>query len=221
MIRLHNISKIYLIGKEKFYALRSVDLEIRQGEFVVICGASGSGKSTLLNIMGCMDSSSEGAVFLGEDNVSTISDEMRARVRNEKVGFVLQDFALINDQTVLYNVMLPLLLSKQPYRTVRAKAKATLALVGLSGQEKKKVNQLSGGQCQRVAIARAIVNDPQIILADEPTGQLDSQTGIQIMNILKDLNEKGITIVVVTHDPKVAAYASRQILLSDGQVVKG
>ena len=219
MIRLHNISKIYLIGKEKFYALRNVDLEIRQGEFVVICGASGSGKSTLLNIIGCMESSSEGTVFLGEDNVSTISDEARACVRNEKVGFVLQDFALVNDQTVLYNVMLPLLLSKRPYRTIRAKAKATLALVGLSDQEKKKVNQLSGGQRQRVAIARAMVNDPQIILADEPTGQLDSQTGLQIMNILKELNEKGITVVVVTHDSKVAAYASRQILLSDGQIV--
>lgn len=219
MIQLQNISKIYPVGKEKFYALRDIDLDIRQGEFVAIRGASGSGKSTLLNIIGCMDNSSDGTYLLEEKDIGSLSDEAKSAVRNAKVGFVLQDFALINDQTVLYNVMLPLLLSKRPYSTIRAKAKDALALVGLSDQERKKASQLSGGQRQRVAIARAIVNEPAMILADEPTGQLDSQTGIQIMEILKGLNQQGITVLVVTHDSTVAAYATRQIHLSDGQIV--
>lgn len=219
MIQLQHISKIYPVGKDQFYALRDVDLEIKQGEFVAVRGASGSGKSTLLNIIGCMDNCSEGTYLLDGKDVGSLYDEAKSAVRNAKVGFVLQDFALINDQTVLYNVMLPLLLSKRPYSTIRSKAKEALALVGLSDQEKKKANQLSGGQRQRVAIARAIVNDPVIILADEPTGQLDSQTGIQIMEILKNLNQQGITVLVVTHDSTVAAYATRQIHLSDGQIV--
>lgn len=219
MIDLKNISKIYPIGKEKFYALGGVDLHINKGEFVAICGASGSGKTTLLNIIGCLDTPSAGTYTLEDVDVATLSNEKQSQIRNEKVGFVLQDFALIESQTVLYNVMLPLLLSKTPYKLIRKKAMDALALVGVADQANKKANRLSGGQRQRVAIARAMVNDPAIILADEPTGQLDSQTGGQILEILKSLNAQGITVLVVTHDEKVAACAERKITLSDGKII--
>ena len=219
MIKLANISKIYPVGKEKFYALNDVTLHIDKGEFVAICGASGSGKSTLLNIIGCLDTPSEGTYTLEGVDVATLSNENQSQIRNEKVGFVLQDFALIESQTVLYNVMLPLLLSKTPYKLIRKKAMAALELVGVADQANKKANRLSGGQRQRVAIARAMVNDPAIILADEPTGQLDSKTGGQIMEILKSLNAQGITVLVVTHDEKVAACAERKITLSDGKIL--
>ena len=220
MIKLANISKIYPVGKEKFYALNDVTLHIDKGEFVAICGASGSGKSTLLNIIGCLDTPSEGTYTLEGVDVATLSNEKQSQIRNEKVGFVLQDFALIESQTVLYNVMLPLLLSKTPYKLIRKKAMAALELVGVADQANKKANRLSGGQRQRVAIARAMVNDPAIILADEPTGQLDSKTGEQIMEILKSLNAQGITVLAVTHDEKVASYASRRIVLSDGKIIE-
>ena len=220
MIKLEQVSKIYPIGKDDFFALDHVDLQIEKGEFVAICGASGSGKSTLLNIIGCLDDCSEGSYLLDGVDVEKMSDEKKSAVRNDKVGFVFQDFALINNQSVLYNVMLPLLLSKKtPWSQVKSRAKAALEQVGLADQARKKANQLSGGQRQRVAIARAIVNEPSIILADEPTGQLDSQTGIQIMELLRSLNEKGITVLVVTHDEKVSAYAKRIITVSDGRIV--
>ncbi|MBP3304852.1 MAG: ABC transporter ATP-binding protein [Oscillospiraceae bacterium] len=220
MINLEQVSKIYPIGKENFYALDHVDLHIDRGEFVAIRGASGSGKSTMLNIIGCLDDCSEGSYYLDGVDVEKMSDGKKSAVRNAKVGFVFQDFALINNQTVLYNVMLPLLLNRTtPFSKVKPKAKAALEMVGLTDQAKKKANQLSGGQRQRVAIARAIVNDPGIILADEPTGQLDSQTGIQIMELLKSLNEQGITVLVVTHDDKVSAYAKRIITVSDGRIL--
>lgn len=219
MIDLQDISKIYPVGKEKFYALKDVSLHIDRGAFVAICGASGSGKSTLLNIIGCLDTPSQGDYTLEGVSVGELTDEKLSQIRNKKVGFVLQDFALINTQSVLYNVMLPLLLSKAPYSSIRKKAKEALQLLGVADQAGKKVNQLSGGQRQRVAIARAMVNKPGVILADEPTGQLDSKTGMQIMQILKDLNEQGITVVVVTHDEKVAAYASQKIIMSDGKIV--
>lgn len=222
MIKLENVSKIYPMGEFDFYALDNVTLHIEKGEFAAIRGASGSGKSTLLNIIGCLDDSSEGECFLDGVAVGKMSDEKKANIRNEKVGFVLQDFALINNQSVLYNVMLPLLLNKSTlYSKVRPKAKAALERVGLADHAKKKANQLSGGERQRVAIARAIVNEPAILLADEPTGQLDTQTGMQIMEILKELNAQGITVVVVTHDEKVAAYAGRTITVSDGKIVEG
>lgn len=220
MIDLQHISKIYPVGKQNFYALDDVSLHIEKGEFVAICGASGSGKTTLLNIMGCLDTPSQGTYCLGGENVSRLSDEKLSHIRNAQVGFVLQDFALINDQSVLYNVMLPLLLSKAPYYTIRKRAKQALQMVGVLDQAGKKANRLSGGQRQRVAIARAIVNNPDILLADEPTGQLDSQTGRQIMALLQELNEKGITVVVVTHDEKVAACASRKIVMCDGKVIE-
>jgi putative ABC transport system ATP-binding protein len=218
MIDLQHISKVYPVGKEKFYALRDVNLHIQAGEFVAICGASGSGKSTLLNIVGCLDTPSEGTYFLEGEDVASLSSERQAAIRNEKIGFVLQDFALIDNESVLYNVMLPLLLSKTPLSDIKRRAYEVLGLVGIADQAKKKANNLSGGQRQRVAIARAIVNMPSIILADEPTGQLDSQTGIQIMEILKVLNQQGITVLLVTHDEQVAAYATRRIVVVDGNI---
>lgn len=219
MIELKNISKIYKVAKEDFYALRDVNLHIGAGEFVAIQGASGSGKTTLLNVIGCMDTASEGTYCLDGEDVSVFSDEKVSRIRNEGIGFVLQDFALINRQTVLYNVMLPALLSKMPYRRIKGMAMDALEQVGLSVQATKRVNQLSGGQRQRVAIARALINHPTLILADEPTGQLDSETGKQIMELLMAQNQKGITVIVVTHDATVAAYTDRIITISDGQIL--
>ena len=218
MIELKSISKIYRVGKSDFYALDDVSVTIGAGEFVAIQGASGSGKTTLLNIIGCLDNSSSGSyVFCGED-ISNMTDEEKSVIRNEKIGFVLQDFALIESQSVLYNVMLPLLLGKVPYRKIRPKAINMLEKVGILDQAKKNVNQLSGGQRQRVAIARAMVNDPMLILADEPTGQLDSRSGIAIMELLNALNKEGTTIIMVTHDDKLSHYANRIIHLSDGRI---
>lgn len=219
MIELKNISKIYKVAKEDFYALRNVNLHIGAGEFVAVQGASGSGKTTLLNIIGCMDTASEGTYCLDGEDVSGFSDEKASQIRNQRIGFVLQDFALINRQTVLYNVMLPALLGKTPYRRIKGMAIDVLEQVGLSDQATKKVNQLSGGQRQRVAIARALINRPALLLADEPTGQLDSETGKQIMELLMAQNRKGITVIVVTHDATVAAYTDRIITVSDGQIL--
>lgn len=219
MIELKNISKAFPVGKEKFYALKNVDLHVEKGEFVAVCGASGSGKTTLLNIIGCMDNSSSGTYLLDEMDVSTLSDSKCSEIRNSKIGFVLQDFGLVNDRTALFNVMLPLLLGKTPYHKIHRKALHALKSVGLGELANKKVNLLSGGERQRVAIARAIVNEPEILLADEPTGQLDSQTGKQIMEKLCDLNQKGVTILMVTHDPQIAAYADRVVTVADGMLV--
>lgn len=219
MIELNNISKIYKIGINKFYALNDLSLKINDGDFIAITGASGSGKTTLLNIIGCLDTASEGKYLLDGNDISEMNDEKKAKIRNNKIGFVLQDFALINKQTVKYNVMLPLLFSKVPYKELSDRTDLALEKVGIANQTFKKANQLSGGQKQRVAIARAIVNSPSIILADEPTGQLDSKTGIQIMEVLKSLNDEGITVIVVTHDSNVASYAKRQIVLSDGKII--
>ena len=219
MIELSNVSKIYKIGINNFYALNNLSLKINDGDFVAVTGASGSGKTTLLNIIGCLDTMSEGEYLLDESDVTKMSDEKKAKLRNGKIGFVLQDFALIGKQTVKYNVMLPLLFSKVPNKELSDRTDMALEKVGIANQIFKKANQLSGGQKQRVAIARAIVNSPSIILADEPTGQLDSKTGIQIMEVLKSLNDDGITVIIVTHDANVASYAKRQIVLSDGKIV--
>ena len=219
MITLQNISKIYKTGKEDFYALRDVSLTVEKGDFLAIRGASGSGKTTLLNMIGCMDRCSEGTYLLEGKSVKLLSDEELSRIRNEKIGFVLQDFGLINQQTVLYNVMLPALFSKLSLGDARKKAMDALKQVGLSDQLKKRVNQLSGGQRQRVAIARAIIMNPSILLADEPTGQLDSETGKQIMDLLSALNEQGITIILVTHDAAVASYAKRVVTVADGKLI--
>ena len=219
MIELKNIRKIYKTGETEFSALDNVSLSIKQGDFIAIQGASGSGKTTLLNILGCLDTFDDGQYTLHGKDVSKMNDEMKAAVRNKEIGFVLQDFALINTETVEFNVKLPLLFSKVPFNKISRKAAKALSVVGLSDQSKKLANQLSGGQRQRVAIARAIVNSPSIILADEPTGQLDSATGRQIMELLTTLNQNGATIIMVTHDDNVAKYASRRILLSDGKIV--
>lgn len=216
MIDLVQISKIYTVGKEAFYALKEVDLHVATGEFLAVRGTSGSGKTTLLNIIGCLDSFNQGKYTLDGVDMVSLSKEHQAALRNKKFGFILQDFALINDQTVLFNVMLPLLLGKTPFSQIKRKAQQALNAVGILDQAKKKVNQLSGGQRQRVAIARAIVNSPEVILADEPTGQLDSETGKQIMTLLKSLNECGTTVIVVTHDSSIAAYANRIVRVSDG-----
>ena len=219
MIELTNISKKYTVGENDFFALNDVSLKVEKGEFVSICGASGSGKTTLLNIIGTIDECTDGTYLFDDKNVSKMNDGKRAKLRNEQIGFVLQDFALINSQTVLYNVMLPMLLGKTKYRDIKGKAMKALQSVGIADQAQKKANQLSGGQRQRVAIARALVNEPRLILADEPTGQLDSETGKQIMGIFKKLNEAGITVMIVTHDKSVAECANRTVTISDGRIV--
>jgi len=218
MITLENINKIYPVGEGEFYALKDVELHIEKGDFTAILGPSGSGKSTLLNMIGCLDNSTSGSYRLDDQEITALKDGEKAKLRNQKIGFVLQDFALLNRETVYYNVMLPLLFSSVPYGKIRKKVLAALETVGLSGQEKKLANQLSGGQRQRVAIARALVNDPDLILADEPTGQLDSETGKQIMELLRELNRQGKPVIVVTHDDKVAGYCGRHFRVIDGCV---
>ena len=218
MITLENINKIYPVGEGEFYALKDVELHIEKEDFTAILGPSGSGKSTLLNIIGCLDNPTSGSYRLDEQEITALKDGEKAKLRNQKIGFVLQDFALLNRETVYYNVMLPLLFSSVPYGKIRKKVLAALETVGLSGQEKKLANQLSGGQRQRVANARALVNDPDLILADEPTGQLDSETGKQIMELLRELNRQGKTVIVVTHDDKVAGYCGRHFRVIDGCV---
>jgi len=220
MIELRNISKIYQMGEKEFYALKNVNLNIGKGDFVAVRGASGSGKTTLLNIIGCLDSHTEGTYTLDGRDIGTMNDSAKAELRSSRIGFVLQDFALINTESVYYNVALPLLFSKVPYGQIKQKVKAALATVGLADQERKLANQLSGGQRQRVAIARALVNDPGVILADEPTGQLDSKTGRQIMELLTELNRQGRTVIVVTHDAQVASYCTRQLWVRDGWVTE-
>ena len=219
MLEIKNISKFYSISGEKFAALNNVTLTFHDGDFVAIKGTSGAGKSTLLHVLGCLETFDEGEYWFDGINVSNLNDEKRARIRNEKIGVVLQDFALINQQSVLFNVMLPLYFGKGSYFKMKDAALKALDVVGLKGQAKKKANQLSGGQRQRVAIARAIVTDPSVILADEPTGALDSKTTEQIMTLLQQLNQKGITVIVVTHDDKVAAFCKQTIEISDGKVI--
>ena len=219
MIDLQHISKTYPLRNGKFYALRDVTLHVNPGEFLAIHGASGAGKSTLLNIIGCMDDFSDGRYLLEGADAGNMPDHKKSAIRNQKIGFVLQDFALVNDQTVLYNVMLPLLFGNTPFRLIRKKAAAALERVGLSQQASQRVHLLSGGEKQRVAIARAIVTDPVLLLADEPTGQLDSKTGEQIMELLCNLHEKGITILMVTHNADIAAYADRILTVKDGVLI--
>lgn len=219
MIQLKGVSKIYKIGNNPFYALRDVDLEINEGEMVAVRGRSGAGKSTLLHILGCLDTFDTGSYILDGMDVSGLKASKLAELRNAKFGFVLQDFSLINQKTALYNVMAPLLFSKVPYRSIKPKAKKALEDMGLGSQIKKEVVKMSGGQRQRVAIARALVNNPPIILADEPTGNLDSATADDIMQIFKKLHAEGKTIVIVTHDDKVASFCERVITISDGKII--
>ncbi len=222
MITLTNIHKVYNPKKaNEFEALRGVTLTIEDGEMVAIIGKSGAGKSTLLHILACIDSYESGEYRIDNTLVQKLSEKEYARIRNEKIGMVMQDFALVDDFSAIENVMLPLdfAVKKKPDR--KALAMKALQSVGMDSMAKKPVNKLSGGQKQRVAIARAIVNEPSVILADEPTGALDTKTAAEIMGVFKQLNEQGKTVIIVTHDMGVAQQCDRIIEISDGLIVKG
>lgn len=213
-----NISKVYDLGVTKIHALRNVSLNIEKGEFLAIVGKSGSGKSTLMHILGLLDSPSEGQLLLNGENVAGLSEKELSYIRNKEIGFVFQFFNLLPRTNSIDNVILPLQYSDVPRGWWRKMAKEKLELVGLSDRLYNKSNELSGGQKQRVAIARALVNDPSIIFADEPTGNLDTKTGDEIEKLLISLNEQGKTIVLVTHDTDLAKIAKRKILLVDGEI---
>jgi putative ABC transport system ATP-binding protein len=218
IIQTRQIQKTYRVGVETIRALRGVDIEINRNEFVAIMGSSGSGKSTLMNILGCLDRPSAGRYFLAGKDVSRMRSKELARVRNERIGFVFQSFELLSRASALKNVELPLLYSTGGWRGRRKAAKAALDRVGLADRVTHRPNQLSGGQKQRVAIARAILNNPSIVLADEPTGNLDSATTAEIMELFKQLHAEGQTIIIVTHEDHVAGVCQRIIRLADGEV---
>lgn len=220
MIDIQHLSKRYTVDTLPFLALDDVSLSIRAGESVAIMGRSGAGKTTLMNIIGCLDTFDAGSYQLDGVNVAALSDEKLAHLRNEKIGFVMRDFALLPHKSVLFNVMLPMYFDQTPRQEMVSKAKTVLEKLGMSAQEKKRVNQLSGGQKQRVALARALVKSPALLLADEPTGALDSQTGKEIMQLLLERNREGVTLIIVTHDEQVAAYCQRTIVISDGKIVQ-
>ena len=219
VVLLQDVAKVYSMGEERVEALRGVSFAVSRGEFVAIMGASGSGKSTCMNILGCLDVPSRGVYLLDGVDVGELSNDRLAEIRNKKLGFVFQGFNLLARTTARENVELPLVYGQVPAAKRRARAMAALERVGLSGRESHYSNQLSGGQQQRVAIARALVNEPAIILADEPTGNLDSRTTVEIMSIFQELNSQGITIIMVTHEPEVAAFTGRRIIFRDGLVV--
>lgn len=218
VIKMNNITKIYPMGRSEFIALEGVNLTIKKGEYVAIVGPSGAGKSTLMNIIGCLDTATNGDYVL--DGLNTrCSDNKLAEIRNKKIGFIFQNYNLLPKLSVLENVELPLLYLGTPNKEIRRKALEALKKVGLETHLKHKPPELSGGQKQRVAIARALVTEPQIILADEPTGALDSKTGKEVLQMLKDLNKDGNTIIMITHDKEIAAEAERIITVRDGMII--
>jgi len=218
---LENVKKIYQLGETRVFALKGINLTIREGEMVAVMGSSGSGKSTLLNIMGCLDRPTEGIYYLGGENVSQLAKSRLARIRNERIGFVFQGFNLLGRATVLANVQLPLIYAGAGKKEMAEMAKEALAWVGLSDYLEHYPSQMSGGQQQRVAIARALVNNPSLILADEPTGALDSKTSIEIMAVIQRLYlEKGITVIIVTHERDISQYCRRIIKLKDGRITE-
>ncbi|HWY41118.1 MAG TPA: ABC transporter ATP-binding protein [Chthoniobacterales bacterium] len=221
VVKLMDVHKTYHTGDVDVHAVRGVSLEIQRGEFVALMGASGSGKSTLMNILGCLDRPTSGRYVLDDAEVSELDRNRLADIRNHKLGFVFQGFNLLPRTSARENVELPLLYGtrKMTNAQLRERADAVLASVGLAGREDHHPSQLSGGQQQRVAIARALVNDPEVVLADEPTGNLDSRTSVEIMGIFQELNNRGITIIMVTHEADIATYARRNVVMRDGVIL--
>jgi len=218
IIHLENILKSYFMGKQELQVLKGISLDIYKNEYVALMGPSGSGKSTLMNIIGCLDTPSGGTYILNERDVSQMEDNALAEVRNKEIGFVFQQFNLLPRLTALENVALPLVYAGMSKKLRTEKAMHVMEMVSLTDRSHHKPNELSGGQCQRVAIARALVNDPSIILADEPTGNLDTKTSYDIMNLFQELHDKGNTIIMVTHEDDIAHYAHRIVRLRDGLV---
>jgi putative ABC transport system ATP-binding protein len=218
LIEINQITKLYEMGEEKLYALRGVDLKIKKNEYVAIMGPSGSGKSTLMNIIGCLDTPTSGDYILNEKDVHEMNDDELAEIRNKEIGFVFQTFNLLPRSNALHNVELPLIYSGLAKSERIRRAEEALASVGLADRMLHKPNEMSGGQRQRVAVARALINKPSIILADEPTGNLDTKTGEEIMSLLRDLNEKGNTIIIVTHEEDIAKHAKRVVKIRDGMI---
>ncbi len=219
LIRLEDVTKVYRMGDVEVHALRGVSLAIAEGEFTAVMGASGSGKSTLMNLIGCLDRPTSGRYLLEGQEVSRLSSDRLAEIRNRTVGFVFQSFNLLARTSALENVELPLLYSGVPAAERRARAAEALERVGLADRAGHQPNQMSGGQQQRVAIARALVNRPRVILADEPTGNLDSRTSVEVMALFQELGRAGITVVLVTHEPDIAQYAGRVLVTRDGRVL--
>lgn len=217
-IQVKDLVKTYRMGDQEVHALAGVSFDIQAGEMVAIIGSSGSGKSTLMNILGALDTPSSGHYYLDGEDVSTLSTNRLAKIRNQKIGFVFQSFNLLSRMSALENVEVPLLYSG--VHSAKDRALAALTRVGLGERSDHEPNQLSGGQRQRVAIARALVTNPTIILADEPTGNLDSKTSVEIMTLFRELNEQGVTLIIVTHEPDIAGYCKRSIQVKDGKVVE-